>query len=290
MQEIGDNIYWLCDESKRVNMSLALTGIKEANKRTYTKYLNPIIIDKNYQKILDIIIKNIDENDLTSFDVEDFEDKLTNEEKTVLKAFLYMALDDDVITRINLQISTNSKIRYTPHILKSTNSNKNGRGGYFLWSNNSFSPKRLNYKSIKDIYMKEDAMKKISVDVLMIIAIILEFLSLPILIHEIVGIILLFLILAHLNFNQKYFKSITKGKYTLKRTVNLVINIGLLLSLFTTIISGIFLSQKSLKSIKIGGMKMSHIHKSASVISLVFLGFHLLTTHKKLLSGLKKLK
>lgn len=101
MQEIGDNIYWLCDESKRVNMSLALTGIKEANKRTYTKYLNPIIIDKNYQKILDIIIKNIDENDLTSFDVEDFEDKLTNEEKTVLKAFLYMALDDDVITRIN---------------------------------------------------------------------------------------------------------------------------------------------------------------------------------------------
>lgn len=138
--------------------------------------------------------------------------------------------------------------------------------------------------------MKEDAMKKISVDVLMIIAIILEFLSLPILIHEIVGIILLFLILAHLNFNQKYFKSITKGKYTLKRTVNLVINIGLLLSLFITIISGIFLSQKSLKSIKIGGMKMSHIHKSASVISLVFLGFHLLTTHKKLLSGLKKLK
>lgn len=101
MQEIGDNIYWLCDKSKRVDMSLALTGIKEANKRTYTKYLNPIVIDKNYQKILDIIIKNIDENDLTSFDIEDFEDKLTNEEKTVLKAFLYMALDEEVITRIN---------------------------------------------------------------------------------------------------------------------------------------------------------------------------------------------
>ena len=77
----------------------------------------------------------------------------------------------------------------------------------------------------------------------MIIAIILEFLSLPILIHEIVGIILLFLIVAHLNFNQNYFKAITRGKYTLKRTINLIINIGLIISLFVTIISGIFISQ-----------------------------------------------
>ncbi len=144
---------------------------------------------------------------------------------------------------------------------------------------------------IKPINMKDNNLvKKISVDVLMIIAIILEFLSLPILIHEIVGIMLLFLILAHLNFNKKYFKSITKGKYTLKRTIDLIVNIGLLISLFTTIISGIFLTQKSLKKIKVGNMKMSHIHKSASVISLIFLGLHLLTTHKKLLRGVKKLK
>lgn len=144
---------------------------------------------------------------------------------------------------------------------------------------------------IKPINMKDNNLvKKISVDVLMIIAIILEFLSLPILIHEIVGIMLLFLILAHLNFNKKYFKSITKGKYTLKRTIDLIVNIGLLISLFTTIISGIFLTQKSLKKIKFGNMKMSHIHKSASVISLIFLGLHLLTTHKKLLRGVKKLK
>ncbi len=124
----------------------------------------------------------------------------------------------------------------------------------------------------------------------MIIAIILEFLSLPILIHEIVGIILLFLIVAHLNFNQNYFKAITKGKYTLKRTINLIVNIGLIISLFVTIISGIFISQKSLKHIKIGNSKMSHIHKASSIISLVFLVLHLLSTHKRFLNGLKKLK
>lgn len=132
-------------------------------------------------------------------------------------------------------------------------------------------------------------MKKITVDVLMIIAIILEFLSLPILIHEIVGIGLLFLIILHIQFNKNYFKAIPKGKYNLKRTIDLIINIGLMISLITTIISGIFCSRKSLKSLKIGKHKMPHIHKSFSIFSLIFLVLHLLTTRKKLLREIKKL-
>ncbi|AMD16649.1 hypothetical protein TL18_00500 [Methanobrevibacter sp. YE315] len=130
--------------------------------------------------------------------------------------------------------------------------------------------------------------KKITVDVLMGIAIILEFLSLPILIHEIVGIGLLFLIILHLKFNKNYFKAIPKGKYNLKRTIDLIVNMGLLISLSITIISGILSSQKSLKSLKIGNHKVSHIHKSSSIFSLIFLGLHLLTTRKKLLREMKK--
>lgn len=137
--------------------------------------------------------------------------------------------------------------------------------------------------------MENQMKKRISVDILMIVTIILEFVSLPILIHEVLGIGLIFLILAHLKLNEKYFKAITKGKYTIKRTINLIINIGLLISLLITIITGIFTSQKSLKSIKIGNNKMSDIHKSSSIISLIFLVLHLLTTHKKLIRGLKKL-
>lgn len=137
--------------------------------------------------------------------------------------------------------------------------------------------------------MENKMIKRISVDVLMIVTIILEFVSLPILIHEVLGIGLIFLILAHLKLNEKYFKAITKGKYTIKRTINLIINIGLLISLLITIITGIFTSQKSLKSIKIGNSKMSDIHKSSSIISLIFLVLHLFTTHKKLIRGLKKL-
>ena len=131
-------------------------------------------------------------------------------------------------------------------------------------------------------------MKKITVDILMFIAIILEFLSLPILVHEIVGIGLLVLICLHLRLNKRYFKAITKGKYNLKRTAELIVNIGLLLSLLITIISGIFSSQKSLKDIKIGNHKISHLHKSSSILGLVFLALHLGFTHKKLLRELKR--
>jgi len=132
-------------------------------------------------------------------------------------------------------------------------------------------------------------MKKITVDILMVIAIILEFLSLPILIHEIVGISLIFLIILHIKFNKNYFKAIPKGKYNLKRTIDLIINMGLLISLSITIISGILSSQKSFKSLKIGNHKISHIHKSSSILSLIFLVLHLFATRKKLLREIKKL-
>ena len=130
--------------------------------------------------------------------------------------------------------------------------------------------------------------RKITVDVLMVIAIILEFLSLPILIHEIIGIGLIFLIALHLKFNKRYFKAITKGKYNLKRTIELIVNIGLMISLIITIISGIFAAVDSLKDLRIRNRKISHLHKPSSIFSLIFLVLHLILTRKKLARELKK--
>lgn len=130
--------------------------------------------------------------------------------------------------------------------------------------------------------------EKITVDILMFSAIVAQFFSLPILLHEIIGIGLLFLVALHLKFNKRYFKAITKGRYDLKRAIDLIINIVLMISLLVTIVSGIITSQKSLKSLKIGKYKISHIHKGASIVSLIFLGLHLLTIRKKLLREIKK--
>lgn len=143
-------------------------------------------------------------------------------------------------------------------------------------------------RNIKKYKCSGDLMRKITIDILMVIAIIMEFLSLPLLIHEIVGIGLIGLIYLHLKSNKRYFKAIRKGKYNLKRTFELIVNLGLLISLGITIISGIFSSQKSLKSLKIGNHKMSHIHKSSSIFSLIFLVLHLGLTRKKLIREFKK--
>ncbi|WP_296890068.1 DUF4405 domain-containing protein [uncultured Methanobrevibacter sp.] len=133
-------------------------------------------------------------------------------------------------------------------------------------------------------------MERIAVDILMVITIILEFVSLPIMLHQVLGIGLLFLIIYHIKLHKNYFKAIFKGKYNLKRAIDLIINIGLLISLLVTIISGIFCSRESWKSIKVGNFSMSHIHKSSAVISLVFLVLHLISTHKKLFREIKKIK
>lgn len=142
---------------------------------------------------------------------------------------------------------------------------------------------------IKKYLCEDDLMKKIAIDILMGITIILEFASLPIMIHGILGIGLIFLIILHIKYHENYFKAMFKGKYNLKRTINLIINIGLLISLSITIISGICSTRKSLKNFKIGRYKISHIHKSSSIFSLMFLGLHLLTTRKKLSREIKKL-
>ncbi|RAP54691.1 MAG: hypothetical protein BZ137_00875 [Methanosphaera sp. rholeuAM130] len=132
-------------------------------------------------------------------------------------------------------------------------------------------------------------MKKIIVDILMVISIVLEFVSLPILVHEIIGLGLLLLIILHLNFNKNYFKVIHKGRYSLKRIKKLIINIGLLISLVLTIISGICCAQKSLKNLTVGNYKISDIHKYSSVLGLIFLALHLLTTRKRLMGKIKEL-
>ena len=131
-------------------------------------------------------------------------------------------------------------------------------------------------------------MKKLGVDISMFLAIILEFVSLPALLHGIVGIILIFLIILHLYYNKKYFKAISKGKYDLRRTLELIINTGLLISLLITAIFGVCSSQDSLKDIKIGNYNVSKLHKSFSIISVIFLVLHLGFTRKKLLRKIRK--
>ena len=82
--------------------------------------------------------------------------------------------------------------------------------------------------------------KKIVIDILMFVLILLEFSKAymsPIW-HELFGLLLVVLIIIHLILNKSYLKSINKGNYTIKRFIMLISNILFFLNspLFTIIV------------------------------------------------------
>ena len=114
MQEIGDNIYWLCDQSNQVSLSIALKGIEKAASIIHERYLNSLISDENYFKLLQIISKNVDSDNLTKFNTDDIRNELKEDEEIILNAFIQEASENEIITQNShlIIISLSSIIPY----------------------------------------------------------------------------------------------------------------------------------------------------------------------------------
>lgn len=118
---------------------------------------------------------------------------------------------------------------------------------------------------------------KITIDILMYIL----FISLmghhitENLIHEVLGITLFILFLIHHILNIKYYKTLFKGKYTYKRSLILIIDLLLLISMIGMIISAINISSEVLSFLnipsKIWGRKL---HMLSTSWGFVFMNIH----------------
>ena len=119
--------------------------------------------------------------------------------------------------------------------------------------------------------------KKITIDILMFILMLLEFsrMYMEPIYHEIIGIILLILFIIHLILNMQYIKNIQKGKYNLKRTIMLIVNILFMITFSLSLLFGILSSQNLLTFMNINNMNIIKLHKMFSYISLVIMGIHL---------------
>lgn len=119
--------------------------------------------------------------------------------------------------------------------------------------------------------------KKLIVDILMFILMILEFsrMYMEPIYHEILGIILLILVIIHLILNIRYIKNIPKGKYNLKRIIMVVINILFMILFLLSLIFGILSSQDLFTFMNVNNMKIVSLHKTLAYISLIILGLHL---------------
>ena len=120
-------------------------------------------------------------------------------------------------------------------------------------------------------------MKKIIVDILMLLLMLLEYskVHLSSEIHELIGILLIILVIIHLILNRNYLKAIPKGKYNFKRKALLVINISFFAVFGLTAIFGILSNQYLLSSLNIGNLSIISYHKILAYVCLILLGMHL---------------
>lgn len=119
--------------------------------------------------------------------------------------------------------------------------------------------------------------KKIIVDILMFVCMILEFSRwyMQPIYHEIIWIALLILVILHIWFNKEYLKNIFKWKYNLTRSIMVGVNILFLVCFLLTIIFWILSSQNLLAFANIDSMSIVVLHKVFGYISLLLMWIHL---------------
>ncbi|WP_405297160.1 hypothetical protein [Methanobrevibacter sp.] len=120
-------------------------------------------------------------------------------------------------------------------------------------------------------------MKKIVVDILLFILMLMEFsrIYLPPEIHEIIGILFVVLVIIHLLLHIKYIKSIPRGKYNHKRKAMLIINVAFMAIFTLTCVLGMLSSQYTLTFMNIGNLTTIYLHKIFAYLGLILLGLHL---------------
>lgn len=106
--------------------------------------------------------------------------------------------------------------------------------------------------------------------------------------HKWIGLAFCAFCVLHLVINRRWFKSITKGRYTFRRHANILLNMLLLLSFITLCVTGIMGSRHVFGILGFkGGMDIRQLHTFAAYWGLVLLGIHTGLQWAKVLAGLR---
>lgn len=95
--------------------------------------------------------------------------------------------------------------------------------------------------------------------------------------HEILGIIMLIIMILHHLLNLRWYKSLLKGKYTVGRVVNTVLDMLLLVTMFATMMSGIAMSKHvfAFLDLPIAASTARKLHMLMSNWSMILMSVHL---------------
>lgn len=107
--------------------------------------------------------------------------------------------------------------------------------------------------------------------------------------HEIVGVSMGVLFTVHLILNRKWFASLFKGKYNVRRIITTIVNTLLILCVLTSMVSGIFLSKYVFRFLGISALSslMRTLHMLAAYWGFLLMSFHAGTHGGMMLSKIK---
>lgn len=107
--------------------------------------------------------------------------------------------------------------------------------------------------------------------------------------HEIIGVSIGVMFAVHILLNRKWFSSLFRGKYPLRRIVTTIVDLLLLICVLTSMISGIFLSKYVFRFLGISALSslMRTLHMLAAYWGLLLMSFHAGTHGGMMLSKLR---
>lgn len=126
--------------------------------------------------------------------------------------------------------------------------------------------------------MKKNSIIKIIIDILMIVLMLLEYSKLYTgqLLHEVFGIILFMLFVAHNILNINFYKNLFKGNYNFTRIMMTITNLAFLFCMLVTIILGIPISHQVFSFLKLkGNMTTIKLHTILGYWGIIILAIHL---------------
>jgi hypothetical protein len=108
--------------------------------------------------------------------------------------------------------------------------------------------------------------------------------------HEWIGVSVFALFITHNILNRQWYKNIFKVKYTIRRTITAVINIILVFTMATLIVTGLMQSRTVLAFLHLpGGMMIRLIHTTAAYWGLPLIGIHLGLNWGMIISGMRQM-
>lgn len=107
--------------------------------------------------------------------------------------------------------------------------------------------------------------------------------------HEWIGVAMFFLLIAHHALNWKWYRNLVRGRYTALRTVQTVLNFLILITMLSSMVSGIMMSHEVFAFLSIsGGMRFARIlHMLAAYWGFILMSLHL-GLHWRMIMGLAK--